>query len=197
MAGSLLIRKVHQEINNLLAGLPDKLYFHNRQHTEHVFLAATEIALLTNLPQNEILPLQLAALFHDTGYLYDYSGHEEKSKLIAATFLLQNGCSGELIDAVTTTIEATRVPQQPQNSLQRIICDADLFHLSQPDYPIYADRLRREWAIYLQKQFTDREWYLDNIAFLEKHRYFTAYGQDVLEAGKQQNIRILKEQLSA
>jgi len=165
--------------------------FHDLKHTQDVFFVATEIALNSEIPHQDILTLQLAALFHDTGYLFDYIGHEEKSKLTAANFLLQEGCPENLIAGVVQTIDATKMPQHPQTDIQRILCDADLFHLAQTDYADYADRLRAEWASNLQKQFSDQEWRVNNLKFMQQHQYFTTYASELLEPGKQQNLRRL------
>ena len=40
-------------------------------------------------------------------------------------------------------IAATKMPQKPEGVLQQIICDADLFHLSLPEY-IYLQKLLLE-----------------------------------------------------
>jgi hypothetical protein len=40
---------------------------------------------------------------------------------------------------------------------------------------------------------TDEEWQLFNIKFLEGQQFKTAYGKDVLEKGKQENLNKLKE----
>ncbi|WP_214653021.1 HD domain-containing protein [Mucilaginibacter segetis] len=158
------------------------------KHTYDVFLAATEMAVAGGNNSEDIQILQLATLFHDTGYLFEYTGHEEKSKLIAANFLLREDCPEALIDGVVDAIDATKVPQQPQNDIQRIICDADLFHLAHPDYPNFANCLRNEWAVHLKKEFTDDEWRINNLKFMQQHHYFTEYGIHTLNTLKLQNL---------
>lgn len=111
MAKPFLLKKAFGHVTELLSGLPSSMYFHNIMHTHYVFLVATEIALESNLPPSDIQLLQFAALFHDTGYLYDYEGHEEKSELIAANFFLQENYPMEMIDSITAAIDTTRVPQ--------------------------------------------------------------------------------------
>jgi len=191
MSSPFFLKKVYSQVAELLSGLPGSMQFHNTNHTRQVFLIATEIALHSKIDHQDILALQVAALFHDTGYLYDYIGHEEKSKLIAANFLLQEGCSEALINDVMDTIAATKVPQQPQNIIQQILCDADLAHLAEPNYEDLITGLRAEWQTHLQKHFTDDEWRVNNIAFMQQHRYFTPYGVNVLEPLKQQNLKKL------
>lgn len=191
MENAFLVQRVYKIVMDMLEELPGSMFFHNSKHTADVFLAATEIALGSGLSATEITTVQLAALFHDTGYVYEYQGHEEQSKLIAANILLQENVSNALIDAVTEAIDATKMPQGPTSHVQRVLCDADLFHLAHPGYISYAERLREEWTVHLRKQISDAEWKAENLGFLRTHHYFSSYGQVVLEVCKEKNIRFL------
>jgi hypothetical protein len=67
---------------------------------------------------------------------------------------------------------ATRVPQQPSNLLEQIICDADLDYLGRPDFPEIAGLLKKELLEYgLVKN--DHEWKSLQQTFLTKHHYHT------------------------
>lgn len=48
--------------------------------------------------------------------------------------------------------------------------------------------LREEWRRILNKEFTPHEWKINNLAFLEQHHYFTAYGKQVLQERKLLNL---------
>ena len=74
-----------REVTGILsAQLDKKLCYHNIDHTLDVIEQAEQIALSEKIsPAKEILLLKVAALFHDTGFLYVYTGHEEKSCEIA------------------------------------------------------------------------------------------------------------------
>lgn len=157
-----------------------------------VVAAVRSIGMESNLSDSEWTALLAAAWFHDTGYCYTYSGHEEQSIILAGRFFRHHHQDIALQQQVFHLINATRVPQQPENHLQEIICDADLMHLSQPDYPAYATRLRQEWSICLDKQYSDQEWMEINIRFLQNHTYFSAYAQQYWEPLKLLNL----EQLS-
>jgi hypothetical protein len=56
--------------------------------------------------------------------------------------------------------------------------------------------LRRELAFY-EDEFTDREWYREQIKFLESHSYFTASARRLRDRGKLRNIEKLKKKLVA
>ena len=40
---------------------------------------------------------------------------------------------------------------------------------------------------------TDDQWLINSIVFLEEHQFKTAYGKEVLEKGKQENLHKLKQ----
>ena len=69
----------------ILSGQLDKrLCYHNTEHTLDVISQSEQIALSERVSSSkELLLLKIAALFHDTGFLHVYNGHEEKSCEIA------------------------------------------------------------------------------------------------------------------
>jgi uncharacterized protein len=176
----------------LVERLASTMQFHNLQHTLDVFEAVNEISKHTILNEDENTTLQLAALFHDTGYAFQYMGHEDISIAIAGTYLMQQGYYKGMYDPVLGCIEATKIPQSPKNLMQQVICDADLSHFAKPNYIEYADQLRNEWEILLRRTYTDEEWSQLNIAVLSNHQYFTDYGKTVMQAMKQQNIDLMR-----
>ncbi|MDB5288323.1 MAG: hypothetical protein JWR05_3272 [Mucilaginibacter sp.] len=172
--------------------LPEGMYFHNLEHTNSVVQSVTEIGImrgsLTTMEQTIVL---LAAWFHDCGYCHTYIGHEDSSVSIATDFLNEQECDITLIVQVTACIAATKVPQRPQNLLQEVLCDADMAHLAKSDYIDYANRLKQEWEVHLKKYFSEKQWRNLNLELLTRHKYFTTYGKDVLEAEKLKNIERL------
>jgi uncharacterized protein len=198
MPGDNIVTEALNYVRNLFEQQEQpKMYFHNLKHTLGVFYAATEISENSGLNTESLTLVQLAALFHDTGYLYYYAGHEDNSKLIAGNFLLQRRCPPQLIDQVLACIDATKIPQQPQNIEQQIMCDADLFHFASPDYLTYADNLKKEWEAHLGKSFTEIKWAQTNLDLLKRHQYFTSYCQSTLQQGKENNIALLQNFLNA
>ncbi len=74
-----------------------------------------------------------------------------------------------------------------------VLCDADLFHLGTTNFFYRNILLRKEWELFCDLKMTDEEWEMLNIKFLENHRFKTAYGKEVLEQGKQDNLIKLKQ----
>jgi predicted metal-dependent HD superfamily phosphohydrolase len=167
------------------------MHFHNIGHAEDVAYAVNRIGLNSSLPQEDLDILAVAAWFHDTGYCFEYEGHENSSIDIAEGFLNHENCERSFIDKVLECIRSTRFPQEPTNLLEQIICDADLYHFSKTNYNDYARRLREEWSLVLHKTFTDRDWNSQNLEILRKHRFHTDYGRQMLERRKQANIKTL------
>src|SRR4029078_11463882 len=110
-----------------LDGLSKELRYHGIEHTLAVYQQCENIAHAENITDPEkIYLLKVAALYHDTGFLYIYNGHEEVSCKLATQELPAYGLNEEQIEIICGLIMATRVPQSPKNHLEQIICDADL-----------------------------------------------------------------------
>lgn len=160
----------------LTENLSSELTFHNIGHTYEVVSAVHEICQESELSEEEICTLQVSAWFHDCGYAFCYKGHEEESKKIAHNFLENFGCEKDFIHKILQCIDSTKYPQNPVSEIEKIICDADLFHLTRTNYTKYEKALRLEFEKYLGLIFTDEEWQMQNNDFLKNHQYFTEYG---------------------
>ena len=175
--------------------LSSQVVYHNFEHTVSVVKAVREIANGENISEDDLEVLLLAAWFHDTGFIQGYDNHEEKSKTIAHEFLTENNMPKDKIDRILSLIEVTKLPQNPANKFEEIICDADLFHLGEGNFEEKGNLLRAEWENLSGKSLTDIEWLKENFNFLEKHKYFTEYAFNKLNAQKTQNWVKIKEEL--
>ncbi len=168
--------------------------FHSLSHTEDVVEACSYMADHYNLAEEDRLALMLAAWFHDTGYSEgDGAGHEEKSIQLAADFLHSKGVDEKIIHRVSSAIEATRMPQSPVSQVEKILCDADLYHLATPDFKAKSSLLKQEREWLLGQIILKRDWRRNNIIFLQNHKYFTSYGQQNLEPKKLENLNSLRK----
>ncbi|MFJ7761467.1 HD domain-containing protein, partial [Pedobacter suwonensis] len=193
----ILLTRVERFVEDRLKNrLSTKMYFHNLEHTLLVVEGVELIGRAVSLNNNECFLLILAAFLHDVGYTEKYIGHEEESANIAAEFLGENGLEPEKIEVVKECIKATKFPQQPENELQMVICDADFYHFALRDYQDYADRLRAEWETNLNLFYTNLEWDTLNFNMLSAHEYFTSYGKEVLQEKKKFNLERLKSRIS-
>ncbi|WP_373519446.1 HD domain-containing protein [Pricia sp.] len=190
-----IVKKAKKYCIGLLSGSRcGTLPFHNEEHTMNVYENVLKIGMYENMEMEELEPVMLAALFHDTGNATVFAGHENFSATEASNFLLAQSYPYDKIDLVINCIKATRMPQRPKNIYEAIICDADLFHLGINSYHAKNTLLRLEWATFLNTQYSNASWDSLNIEFLQQHRFHTKYGQKILEPVKQRNLRELKEQ---
>lgn len=169
------------------------LAFHNIVHTRNVTVAVNELCDYESINETDRELVLLAAVFHDTGYIKKYVGHEEESCKIAEIFLREMRRSTDEIRTIINCIEATEMPQNPTDIFSKIICDADMSHLAAKDYFEQIERLRQEWKSVKNQDLTDVEWYRNNIEFLDSHRYCTPYGEVFWEIEKEANINQLLE----
>ena len=193
MKNEILLKKVAVFVKECLQSrLSLQMYFHNLGHTLMVVNGVKRIGNAEGLSEDELFILKLAAFLHDVGYTEKYWGHEEESARIAAEFLGANGLAIEKIELVKKCIVATKFPQHPAGKLEEVICDADFYHFSLPDYQDYASRLKTEWETNLNLFYTDVEWDELNLNMLSAHIYFTDYGKNILQRKKALNIVKLK-----
>lgn len=168
--------------------------FHSLDHTEDVAEACSRMADHYNLKDEEHFILMLAAWFHDTGYsLGNAPGHEEESVRVATEFLRQQHVDDTVIQKVASCIHATKMPQSPMTLIEKILCDADLFHLATDDFKARNQLLKQEQEVVLRHKISKKDWKKNNIQFLGDHKYFTEYGQEVLEPKKQENLSSLQK----
>jgi predicted metal-dependent HD superfamily phosphohydrolase len=163
--------------------------FHNLDHTEAVAESCSLMADHYHLNDEDRFVLMLAAWFHDTGYSSGkVEGHEEISVQIATQFLQQHHVDETIQQRVSSCIQATRMPQSPISQVEKILCDADLLHLSTDDFKAVSQLLKQERENLLGQKISKKEWRRGNVKFLQDHRYFTEYGQQYLEPKKQENL---------
>jgi predicted metal-dependent HD superfamily phosphohydrolase len=175
---------------------PEWLRFHDFQHATSVAEACRAIGSALNLSDEMIEVLTLSAWFHDVGYLEGIDGHEERSVDQATAFLEQNRYPEEKIAQVAGCIRATKMPQQPKNLLEQVLCDADIAHLARKDYLQISDCVRREIEHRMRIRLTRLEWLAMNIDFVAGHRYFTEYAKTHFEKQRRLNLATLKGQLN-
>ena len=187
-AMKLLVERVEDYVKRKLNHLPKNMYFHNVKHTQMVVRASKEVCDKVKASEDIEEIVLIAAWFHDIGYLSDYYNHEEESKIIALEFLIKENYNPRKINEVLNCINATRFGYEPQSLAEKIIRDADVYHLASTKYFDWLAKLRCEWEHKLNTCLTDEQWYNKNLVFLKNHSFCTAYGQRVLEKKKQLNI---------
>ena len=174
--------------------LKPEFVFHNLEHTEDVVEACSYMADYYKLNDDDRFVLMLAAWFHDTGYSKgEAAGHEEESIKIASQFLYQHAVEPVIVQRISSAIQATRMPQSPISQIEKILCDADLYHLATDDFKPRNQLLKQERESLVEHKISKKDWRKNNIKFLESHKYFTEYGQEFLEAKKLENLSLIQK----
>lgn len=170
------------------------LPYHNLEHTENVVSRAAEIATHYQLNDLDFFIVSAAAWYHDTGYYINGAEeHELRGSEKAAAFLKERGVDEAVIAAVGNCIMATKIPQRPQNLLEQIVCDADLFHLGTDAFGPLNKQMRKEVSLRVGKKIPKEDWRRGTIRLLESHHYHTDYSQQLLTEKKRDNLQSLKD----
>jgi uncharacterized protein len=182
-------------LHRLQTELPGDLYYHGIHHTlDDVLPAAVNLSELEGLSDEDRLLVRTAALYHDIGYIEAYERNEPIAVRIAEETLPGFGYTDEQIAIIGGVIMATQLPQEPQNLMQQIICDADLNSLGRDDFFITAHRLRLE-LVRRGQIIGVREWYQRQIEFLQAHHYWTTSAHALFDAGKVRTMHELRSVL--
>lgn len=188
-----LLESVRVFIHNYFINNVDgRLVYHNQQHTERVVAAAIQIGNHYQLDEHNFFIVQAAAWFHDIGYFTNINAHEEQSALLAAAFLKEQAVPEDVIAEIKNCIAATRMPQNPGNLNEQILCDADLFHLGTDEFTTLHKLLRKEIEAIKGKNISKNDWRNGNIKLLGMHTYYTDYCRLLLNDKKMKNLEKLK-----
>lgn len=191
---SIIINRSEEYVKKVLSErCPAEFKYHNYYHVQKVVEAAVEISDNENITSEEKEIIILACLFHDLGYIDICEGHEEVSCYYAQEFLTKEKYPSDKIKIIISCILATKIPQQPKNKLEMIVCDADLHHLGNEDFLEVGNNLRKEIEYNQKIKFTDLVWLDTTIKFNKTHFYFTDYAKKIYGLRKEYNVKELEE----
>ncbi|MBN2773005.1 MAG: HD domain-containing protein, partial [Prolixibacteraceae bacterium] len=175
--------------------LSEDIIFHTFEHARDIVKNAEFIGNHSGLNEDQMNMVKLSALFHDVGYVFQDIDHESKSAETAREFLSSKGIDEDQIKKVEGCILATKVPQNPQDEISKVLCDADLMHFATGEYFEKAEKLRKEWKRTGLYDFNKKDFNLNSIGFFKKHHYHTEYGKTVLEENKKKTLEQLNENI--
>ncbi len=173
--------------------LDSRLHYHNVLHTYDVLTSALRIAEGEGITDYEKNLLKTAAAYHDSGMLSTYAGHEKAATLITMDVLPGYDFSPEEITRINGMIMATKLPQNPTNLLEQIICDADLDYLGRDDFFMIAHGLQLEWNLLKVNTTTLTEWYKLQLSFVGNHHFWTKTAIATRREKKLENLAQIKE----
>lgn len=176
-------------LNKLEKELDPRLTYHSISHTLDVLESAVRLAGLEKMSPEDIQLLKTACLFHDSGMMVTYRGHEEASIQICRQTLPSFNYNQDETETVCRMILTTKLPQCASDLLDKILCDADLDYLGRPDFFMISHRLKYEWDVLNIHPTTLQEWYKIQRDFLSSHKYFTESAINLRESFKMENLR--------
>lgn len=190
-----VLNKVEEFATSILKNeISETFIYHDFNHTLHVVEGVKIIGRGSNLSDNDLELVTIAAWFHDTGYRNGWDKHEEAGTLIARNFLESIDYPKEGISKIEGCIMATEMPQNPTNLLEEILCDADLCHLAGKDYAEMADKMHREIEHVKGEKISEEQWNAMNYKFFKDHEYITDYGKRELEPVKKKNLKSIQKE---
>lgn len=168
--------------------LPNDLYYHGLHHTLDVLRSAEMIGKEEKINDEDMLLLKVAVLYHDAGFTNVYKNHEEEGCDMARADLPRFGFTGDEIEKICGMIMATKIPQNPQTQLERIIADADLEYLGTDRFDQIGQTLYNEMKVYVNLE-SERQWNTIQMNFLKNHHYHTEFCRKNREPKKQENLK--------
>ena len=183
-------------LDRLARELSPRLYYHNLYHTrDDVAPAAARFAQMEDIAPNQRNLLLTAVYFHDIGFTFAPEDHEMRSADTAADILPRFNFSPEQVQVVRGLILVTRLFTPPRSLLEAVMVDADLDILGRADFYERNRELRREFAAQ-GKRFSDRQWYTQQLRFLQVHQYRTDSAQATRNPQKRENMHLLTQLLA-
>lgn len=159
-------------LDRLEGELKADLHYHGVHHTLDVYEASIRLAELEGLNQEEKVIINTAALFHDAGFIYQYEHNEEVAAQLVKVVLPKFGYQPKEINEIEKIILSTKIKARPSTLYEKIMSDADYDYLGRSDVAKIAETLHKELFEYDFK-FSEDEWNVIQIKFLEKHIYYT------------------------
>ena len=196
---STLIVDAEKFVFNLLSTeLNTNYVYHNLAHTQRVVEKTKEISESLELSKTDTENLEIAAWFHDTGYIKGAKNHEQESVKIVSEFLEEKKVPASRIDIISKLILATKMGHEVADDLEKIIVDADCAHLASKSFFDFTSLLRKEWELTGFKKISDVDWVKSNIEFLsQQHRFKSDFALKNWTKRKEKNLSKLIKNLKS
>lgn len=192
---SQIVKHAKDYVTDLLEkGLTSDHVYHDLAHTMSVRDAGRELGIKYHLEEEELELLELASLFHDTGFTRTYNSHEDASKDIAEEFLKKENYPEEKIARIKRLIEVTRVGVEPKTLLEKIMKDSD-FNTNGTSYLEKSEALRHEWKVFCGTNMSDEDWLKNNREFWKGHQFYTGEAIAMYGKEKRRTLKKLKKKL--
>lgn len=151
----------------------EKYPYHNPSHTTEVLDRATYLAMNEGVSGEDFEDLQLACVFHDTGFTMQYEKNEYFGAQIAREWLMGKKHPKARIEKIEQMIMATVLFSRPKTHLEYIIQDADLDNIGTKDEFYYSQRLLKEIQTIGKVEISDCAFWQFVYTLLTRYKFHT------------------------
>ncbi len=184
-------------ISRLSADLPSYIKYHDLFHTETVVSGVLNIGQGEGLSDNELQLLEVAAWFHDLGYLDRVEGHESLSAEMVDEFLREKGFDNKAeIEIIKGLIRSTEMGFSATSKLEMIIQDADMAHLGLVGAIERSQLLKEEKEDITGEKIGEKEWIQTNLEFYSNHEYHTETARKEFGPSKAEHLKLMEKNLA-
>ena len=188
------VRAKEYILGRLRTELPPKLFYHSFKHTIDVYEATINLAKMEGVNGVDLSLMEIAALYHDAGFICQYLDNEKVAAKMARETLPDFGYTPEQVEAVAAMIMATVVTAVPSTHFEQIVKDADLDYLGRDDFHPISVSLKEELNAN-GFQLSDQKWDEIQIKFLTAHMYYTPSAIKLRKQKKQEHFAEIQERL--
>lgn len=191
MARDFCIKTLQEAALSYLAEHLDRRYsYHNAVHSQDVCAALEEFLQSTADPfePSEREALQIAAIFHDFGYLVRPDENEICCREYVQMFGKEFALPPALQVRAMELIMETAFPYRPISAAGKLLCDADIEYIGRDIFWQRAADFRQELAAQGQVM-TDLQWYCREVEFLRSNAFFTDTANRLRGALRMENLR--------
>lgn len=169
--------------------------YHNLTHVKEMMSVATWLAESYQLPKEEQVNIELACWFHDVGYAEGAEGHEGRGVEIMKSFMAERDVPEDRVAHISDLIMATEKSYSADTLSEKIMKDADCFHVGRKQFWEKTALLKAEIEQVQNVKLSEKDWFNENLKFLHKHNFLTPVAQTKYNNRKRKNILKLQKRL--
>lgn len=173
--------------NRLESEMPRNLYFHTIQYIKHLYSYSELLSKAESLNLEEEIIIKTSVLFLFTGLAGTYQSFENKSADYARQLLPGYKFSDKQINSIYNLILFSKIQEEPQNVLEKIMHDVVTEFYGRADYITLYKLLFLEVNENTGKLIISK-WKEQQIRKLKGHQYYTLSGRRLREISGEQQI---------
>ena len=166
--------------------------YHNIVHTLDVYHRTMYICSREGITGDFRMLLLLAALFHDTGFVIQYTENELVGASLARKYLESQHVAETDIRTVEQCILSTVLFSRANNLAERIIQDADLDNIGRRDAISKTILMYHELHFIGRLDISARQWLETTRHLLKRFRFHTETSRAERDAIREVNISLLE-----